>query len=148
MRPACSCLTKSMRSGKLFAENDALVLARVTGGDNGSVCFGCLRSSSVHCVERNRLEYNDRHLSAGCGTRLGPYHLVARLGAGGMGEVYLAEDPRLGRNLAIKLLPREIDQNTQRRDMFISEAKAASALNHPNIITVYEIDQADGAYFI
>ena len=65
-----------------------------------------------------------------------------------MGEVYLAEDPRLGRNLAIKLLPKEIDQNTQRREQFISEAKAASALNHPNIITVYEIDQAEGAYYL
>jgi serine/threonine protein kinase len=65
-----------------------------------------------------------------------------------MGNVYLAEDPRLGRNLAIKLLPPELDRDAERRDRFISEAKAASALNHPNIITVYEIDQADGAYYL
>jgi eukaryotic-like serine/threonine-protein kinase len=65
-----------------------------------------------------------------------------------MGEVYLAEDPRLGRNLAIKLLPPELDRDAERLDRFISEAKAASALNHPNIITVYEIDQVDGAYYL
>jgi serine/threonine protein kinase len=87
-------------------------------------------------------------LSVPPGTRLGPYTIVARIGVGGMGEVYLAEDPRLGRNLAIKLLPPELDRDAERLDRFISEAKAASALNHPNIITVYEIDQVDGAYYL
>jgi serine/threonine protein kinase/tetratricopeptide (TPR) repeat protein len=65
-----------------------------------------------------------------------------------MGEVYLAEDPRLGRNLAIKLLPRELDRDEERLDHLVREAKAASALNHPNIITVYEVDQANGAYYL
>ncbi len=65
-----------------------------------------------------------------------------------MGEVYLAEDPRLGRSLAIKLLPPELDRDEERLDHLVREAKAASALNHPNIITVYEVDQANGAYYM
>src|SRR5260370_7411198 len=82
------------------------------------------------------------------GTRLGPYEILAPIGAGGMGEVYRAQDRRLGRHVAIKILPAKFtsDQNRVRR--FVQEAKTASALNHPNITTVYDIGEADGQNFM
>jgi len=82
------------------------------------------------------------------GRELGHYRIQSRLGAGGMGEVYLAEDRRLGRKVALKLLLKEFTQDPERVRRFEQEARAASALNHPNIITVYEIGQADGVHFI
>jgi eukaryotic-like serine/threonine-protein kinase len=82
------------------------------------------------------------------GTRLGPYEIAAPLGAGGMGEVYRAKDPRLGREVAIKVLPASFSQDVDRLKRFEQEARAASALNHPNIVTVYDIGSADGASFI
>src|SRR5678816_4216354 len=82
------------------------------------------------------------------GTRLGPYEIIAPLGAGGMGEVYRARDPRLGREVAIKVLPASFSQDTDRLERFEQEARAASALNHPNIVTVHDIGSADGAAFI
>src|SRR5207302_7918895 len=82
------------------------------------------------------------------GTRLDRYEIISPLGAGGMGEVWLAEDTRLDRQVALKLLPAEFTQDADRVRRFIQEAKAASALNHPNIITIYEIGQAEGAHFI
>jgi serine/threonine protein kinase len=82
------------------------------------------------------------------GTRLGAYEILSPIGAGGMGEVYLARDTRLDRKIALKLLPAEFtkDENLVRR--FIQEAKAASALNHPNIITVHEVGDMNGTKFI
>jgi eukaryotic-like serine/threonine-protein kinase len=65
--------------------------------------------------------------------RIGPYQLLSKLGAGGMGEVYLAQDTRLGRQVAVKILPREFSSDAERRGRFLREAKAASALNHPNM---------------
>jgi serine/threonine protein kinase/Tol biopolymer transport system component len=82
------------------------------------------------------------------GHRLGSYEIVAPLGAGGMGEVYRARDTRLGREVAIKVLPAERIADEGRRRRFVSEAQAASALNHPNIVTIYEIESADGSDFI
>src|SRR6266478_2747557 len=82
------------------------------------------------------------------GQAMGHYQIIAPLGKGGMGEVYLATDTKLDRKVALKLLPAEF---TNRKDLlrrFIQEAKAASSLNHPNIITIHEIGQADGAHFI
>jgi serine/threonine-protein kinase len=81
-------------------------------------------------------------------TMLSHFRIVSKLGAGGMGEVYLAEDTRLDRKVALKLLPAEFTQDEDRVQRFIQEAKAASALNHPNIITIHEIGQAEGAHFM
>ncbi|MBO0723146.1 MAG: protein kinase, partial [Blastocatellia bacterium] len=82
------------------------------------------------------------------GARLGQYKILAPLGAGGMGEVWLAEDARLGRKLALKVLPHEFTSDASRVIRFEQEARAASALNHPNIITIYEIGESGGIHFI
>jgi serine/threonine-protein kinase len=79
---------------------------------------------------------------------LSHYRIVSKLGSGGMGEVYLAEDTKLDRKLALKLLPAEFTKDEDRIRRFIQEAKAASALNHPNIITIHEIGDVDGTQFI
>jgi serine/threonine protein kinase len=79
------------------------------------------------------------------GDRLGPYEILAPLGTGGMGEVFLARDPRLRRNVAIKILPRERVADPQGTRRVLQEARAASALNHPNIVTLYDVANIDGA---
>ena len=82
------------------------------------------------------------------GTRLGPYEITGTLGAGGMGEVYRARDTRLGRDVAIKILPAELSANVDRLRRFEQEAHSASALNHPNIVTIHEIGSFDSTYYI
>jgi serine/threonine protein kinase len=82
------------------------------------------------------------------GNRLGPYEIVARLGAGGMGEVYRARDARLGREVALKVLPPELAGDTARRVRFEQEARAAAALNHANIMAVYDIGTEDGVGYM
>jgi serine/threonine protein kinase len=76
------------------------------------------------------------------------YRILDKLGAGGMGEVYLAEDTRLRRKAALKLLPAEFTRDAARVRRFEQEARAASALNHPNIITIFEIGAENGAHYI
>ena len=75
------------------------------------------------------------------GTTLGPYAIVSQLGSGGMGIVYLAHDPRLDRHVAIKLLPPDLTRDETAKQLFLQEAKAASALDHPNICTIFEINE-------
>jgi Tol biopolymer transport system component len=82
------------------------------------------------------------------GSKLGPYEVLSLVGAGGMGEVYRARDPRLGREVAIKVLPADRMADEDRRRRFVQEARAASALSHPNIVTIHEIESADGVDFI
>src|SRR5262245_59295166 len=82
------------------------------------------------------------------GTRLGAYEVLAPLGAGGMGEVYRARDSRLGREVAIKVLPEDLAADVSRLKRFEKEARSASALNHPNIVTIYDIGSADSVAFI
>src|ERR1700737_4591768 len=82
------------------------------------------------------------------GARLGPYEILAPLGAGGMGEVYRAKDPRLGREVAVKVLPDALSSDRERLRRFEQEARAASALNHPNIITIYDVGLSDSAFYI
>src|SRR5262245_32520180 len=87
-------------------------------------------------------------MSLGPGTRLGPYEIVSAIGAGGMGEVYRARDPRLGRDVAIKVLPATVSVDADRLQRFEQEARAAAALNHPNILAVHDIGQHEGAPYI
>src|SRR4029079_16910885 len=81
-------------------------------------------------------------------TSLGHYRIVAKIGEGGMGEVYRARDERLDRDVAIKILPRAIGDDGDRLDRFKQEARATSALNHPNILTVYDVGEHEGRPYI
>jgi serine/threonine-protein kinase len=81
-------------------------------------------------------------------TRLSHYRIVSKIGAGGMGEVYLAQDTKLDRKVALKILPADLAANQDRMRRFTQEAKAAAALNHPNIATIHEIGESDGVNFI
>ncbi len=87
-------------------------------------------------------------MSVPLGTRLGPYEILAPLGAGGMGEVYRARDTRLGREVAIKVLPSELSSDRERLSRFEQEARSASALNHPNIVTVHDVGKTDSTFYI
>ncbi len=82
------------------------------------------------------------------GSRLGPYEILAPLGAGGMGEVYRARDTRLGREVAVKVLPPDVSSDAGRLRRFEKEARSASSLNHPNIVTVHDIGTAEGVSYI
>src|SRR5450432_2446897 len=82
------------------------------------------------------------------GTRLGSYEIHAPIGAGGMGEVYRATDTRLGREVAVKILPAAIEQNPDRLARFHREARAVAALNHPNVVTLYSVEECDGIHFL
>jgi len=88
----------------------------------------------------------NKELSAN--TTLSHYRIVSKIGAGGMGEVWLAVDTRLDRKVALKLLPTEFTQDSERLRRFTQEAKAASALSHPNIISVYDIGECETGRFI
>ena len=80
-----------------------------------------------------------QHMPLQAGTRLGPYEVLALIGAGGMGEVWLATELRLGRKVALKLLPADLTRDPSRIQRFEQEARAASALNHPNVCTIHAL---------
>ncbi|MDQ5857352.1 MAG: serine/threonine protein kinase, partial [Acidobacteriota bacterium] len=87
-------------------------------------------------------------MTLSAGSRLGPYEIVSPLGAGGMGEVYRAKDPRLGRDVAVKVLPASFSDEPDRLRRFEQEARAAGILNHPNITAVYDVGDHDGAPYV
>lgn len=82
------------------------------------------------------------------GSSLSHYRIVSKLGAGGMGEVYLAQDTKLDRRVALKILPADLAASQDRMRRFVQEAKAAAALNHPNIAHIYENGESGGTNFI
>lgn len=87
-------------------------------------------------------------MSLASGTQLGPYEIVGPLGSGGMGDIYRARDPRLGRDVAIKILPAAFCTDPDRLRRFEHEARAAAALSHPNILAVHDIGRHDGRPYI
>src|SRR5881396_3403431 len=88
-------------------------------------------------------------MSLAPGTKLGPYEIISPLGAGGMGEVYRARDARLGRDVAIKVLPQHLSSNPEVRARFEREARTVSGLNHPNICTLHDIGrEGDTDYLV
>jgi len=87
-------------------------------------------------------------MALAAGTKLGPYEIIAPLGAGGMGEVYRARDTRLGRDVAVKLLPSSFSGDSERLRRFEQEACAAGALNHPNVLVIHHIETHEGAPYI
>ena len=91
---------------------------------------------------------SEPHEATLVGRTVSHYQVLSLLGAGGMGEVYLARDPRLDRTVALKILPGELAADVDRMQRFTREAKAASALNHPNVATIYDVGESDGISFI
>src|SRR5437588_9077298 len=82
------------------------------------------------------------------GTKLGPYEILAPLGAGGMGEVYRARDTRLERTVAIKILPEAFSSDSDRLQRFQQEAQVLSALNHPNLLAIYDVGTQGGVHYL
>src|SRR6201984_2084176 len=87
-------------------------------------------------------------MSLTSGTKLGPYEIQSPLGAGGMGEVYRARDTRLGRDVALKVLPESFIRDSDRLHRFEQEARAVAALNHPNILAIHDIGEQSGVPYI
>src|SRR5262245_5688143 len=104
-----------------------------------------IESPALEVAARAQAEAREETL---IGKMIGRYRVLSLLGEGGMSEVYLALDTSLERQVALKLLPAQFTQDADRLRRFIQEAKAASALNHPNIITVHEIGVTDGVHFV
>ncbi|HEV2905059.1 MAG TPA: protein kinase, partial [Pyrinomonadaceae bacterium] len=87
-------------------------------------------------------------MSLEVGRKLGRYEIRSKIGAGGMGDVYLAHDTELDRTVAVKILPDDVAEDEQRLQRFTQEARAVSALNHPHILTIYEIGSSENIRFI
>src|SRR5262245_20096456 len=87
-------------------------------------------------------------MSLSAGARLGAYELLGPLGAGGMGEVYRARDPRLGRQVAIKILPAHLEHDAAALARFEKEARTVAALNHPGIVTIHSVEESGGVRFL
>ena len=120
-----------------------LQLHRQNGAQNGATtnAENVLPSAATTALPAPGTRALDGRLD---GRMLGPYQLVREIGRGGMGRVYLAQDQRLGRRVALKLLLRQSTRSPERVARFKQEARAASALNHPNILTIYEIGELKG----
>jgi serine/threonine protein kinase len=121
----------------LRGEVEALIVSYEQAG-------GFIESPAVEFMADSLEDQTD----AFAGKSFGPYQINTRIGTGGMGEVYLAQDTRLGRKVALKMLPDYFTRDDDRVRRFQQEARAASALNHPNILTIYEIGHIDSRHFI
>jgi serine/threonine protein kinase len=114
----------------------------------GSAASGFLESPAIEGVKELSPPHRAPTQLLGRGMHLGPYEILSPLGAGGMGEVFRANDPRLGREVAIKVLSAELSSDQERLKRFEREARSASSLNHPNIVTIYEIGSFEGVSYI
>jgi serine/threonine-protein kinase len=129
--------------------NDAALLAEINRLFKSHDEAGAfLEAPAVEPLASSRVTDSTQPMSLALGARLGAYEVISLVGIGGMGEVYRAFDVRLDRPVAIKILRPEIIGDLERKQRFIHEAKAASALNHPNIVTIYDIGETDGTDFI
>src|SRR6266403_5719302 len=99
-------------------------------------------------IESNIASTKTRVSEIGSLTIIGQYEIISKIGEGGMGEVYRARDKKLGRDVAIKVLPASLSENADRLNRFEQEAQAAGALNHPNILVIHHIGIHDGAPYI
>jgi eukaryotic-like serine/threonine-protein kinase len=124
---------------ELRCEVESLLAAHAQAAD------GFLQAPALEVAAKKIADDRQRSLT---GRTLGPYSVISVLGVGGMGEVYLARDTRLGRKIALKLLPKQFTTDAARVRRFEIEARAASALNHPNILTIYEIGTIGAEHFI
>src|SRR5690242_5879497 len=115
--------------------------------DIGSVLLGACPTPDGAPLATHFLTERDRlfiPMSLSAGDKLGPHEILASLGAGGMGEVYRAQDTRLKREVALKILPEALAHDPVRRQRFEQEARAVAALNHPNIVAIYDIGIENG----
>ncbi len=117
-------------------EVEALISAHERAGDDVGALGAEVAAAMLAETEAGSIE------------RIGPYQIISQIGQGGMGRVYLARDNRLGRKVALKLLPAQFTTDAERVRRFEQEARAASSLNHPNVATIYDIGEQDGASFI
>src|SRR5262249_11697186 len=99
-------------------------------------------------IEPNVASTKTRVSALSLNTPIGQYTIVSKIGQGGMGEVYRARDPKLRRDVAIKMLPASFSQDIERLDRFIQEARAAGSLNHPNILVIHHIGTHEGAPYM
>jgi serine/threonine protein kinase/tetratricopeptide (TPR) repeat protein len=129
-------------NGDIALRREVEMLLELTGDDEADL------HEIASSVAAEWISDHDRSNQELIGQTVGRYEILGSLGAGGMGDVYLAHDAALDRKVALKLLPRHFTSSPDRLRRFEQEARAASALNHPNIITIYEIGEADGVRFI
>ncbi len=106
------------------------------------------RNSFLIQVRRPPVYNRETLMTLAPGTRMGPYEILALIGAGGMGEVYRARDARLKREVAVKILPPEVASDPARRQRFEFEARTVAALNHPNIVAIYDVGVEDGLSYM
>src|SRR5262245_1742722 len=97
---------------------------------------------------QSAFNFRGKFVILSAGLRLGPYEISSSLGSGGMGEVYRARDARLGRDVAVKVLPERFSKDEERLRRFEQEAKAAGTLNHPNVLTIFDVGSHEGMPYV